>query len=199
LHKRMAGADHFVLAYRMDQESIEVHDPEGFPSVRLSLDNLEAAWKAEKIGYRCGYYRYWANPRRLRRDNSDTLYTSALEAFRDVYHDSEKIASENNWTIDRDAILTLAKRVRTDKVTPGERGFMVHFSLKLGARRALDFARFFSERNQDLAVLKNRQAELFGQCQAQAVARRWSRVADLLTSLADIESQFKDSIMTMQR
>ena len=35
LHKRMKGPDHFVLAYATDDKGVSIHDPEGFPSVKL--------------------------------------------------------------------------------------------------------------------------------------------------------------------
>lgn len=196
LHKRMIGADHFVLAYAMDEKRVSIHDPEGFPSVHLPLRQLELAWKAENIGYRRGYYRYWTSPERASHPDADQLYKSILRAFRDVYSEGAKIASTNKWTIDRDAILTGACHMKNEKVTPAERGFMVHFSLKLGARRALDFASFFVRRDQRMAELKGRQSHLFGQCQAYAVERRWKQVAESLTELANVETEFRDAIMS---
>src|SRR6266571_3275618 len=52
LHKRMMGADHFVLAYRFEKDGVLIHDPEGFPSVLLPLRQLELAWRADSIPYR---------------------------------------------------------------------------------------------------------------------------------------------------
>jgi len=195
VHKRMAGADHYALAYAMNEDVVEMHDPEGFPSVHLSFAQLEPAWRAERVGYRRGYYRYWTNPRRTRHIDANSLHDSALRAFRGVYLESEKLASKHDWTIDSDAILTLAKRVRTGKVKAGERAFMIYFSLKLGARRALDFAKFFSGREPNLASEKIRQAELFGKCQSNAVQRRWANVAELLTELAGSERRFRAYLM----
>jgi hypothetical protein len=196
LHMRMSGADHYVLAIAMDESGVKMHDPEGFPGVHLSFRQLELAWRAEKIGYRRGYYRYWSKPRRSQHPGMDQLYQSTLQSFRQIYGEAEKLALRNkNLKIDREAILTVARHVKVDKITPAERGFMVYFSLKLGARRALDFARFFSERNPDLALLKRKQAELFGRCQSEAVERRWSQVGESLTELADIEHQFRGALM----
>ena len=72
---------------------------------------------------------------------------------------------------------------------------MVFFSLKLGARRALDFAGFLEQRDPDLAELKRTQSRLFGQCQSHAVQRDWNRLAESLTELADTEKKFRDAIM----
>ncbi len=196
LHKRMQGADHFVLAYAMDDEGISIHDPEGFPSVKLPLRQLELAWRAEKIAYRRGYYRYWTSPARVLSPSKDQLYRSTLQSFKEVYSEAEKLASSDKWTIDQEAILTLAKRVKAGEVSAGERGFMIHFAFKLGARRAIDFATFFASQDSRLAGLKREQSELFGKCQAQAVERKWMRLAQSLQQLADVESQFRKALLT---
>src|SRR2546425_13085719 len=153
LHKRMMGADHFVLAYRFEKDGVLIHDPEGFPSVLLPLRQLELAWRADSIPYRRGHYRYWTRPRRVRRPSQDELYDSTLKSFKEVYSEAENLAAKQNWTIDAKAITTLSKHLKQGKVSPTERGFMVFFSLKLGARRALDFASFFGSKNPELARL----------------------------------------------
>ena len=99
-------------------------------------------------------------------------------------------------TIDAEAIKTLSKHVKQDKVSPAERGFMVFFSPKPGARRALDFASFFGSRNPELARMKEKQAEVFGALQAFAVQKKWSRVADLLEQLAQVETEFRDALFS---
>ena len=196
LHKRMMGADHFVLAYRFEKDGVLIHDPEGFPSVVLPFRQLEFAWRADSIPYHRGYYRYWAHPRRIHHPSPDELYESTLRSFREVYSEAESLAAKQNWTIDANAITTLSKHVKQGKVSPAERGFMVFFSLKLGARRALDFASFFGSKNLGLARLKEKQAELFGAAQTFAVQKKWAKVADLLEQLAQVETEFRDALIS---
>jgi hypothetical protein len=178
LHKRMMGADHFVLAYRFEKDGVLIHDPEGFPSVLLPFRQLELAWRADSIPYRRGYFRYWTRPRRVRSPSRDELYDSNLKSFKEVYSEAESLAAKHDLAIDAKAILILQQHVENGKVSPGERGFMVYFSFKLGARRALDFANFFGSRDSELAGLKEKQAELFGVLQSLAVERKWTKVAD---------------------
>ena len=196
LHARMSGADHYVLAYRFEKDGVLIHDPEGFPSVVLPIRQLELAWKAENIGYRRGYYRYWTHPRRLGRPSRVELYNSTVRSFKEVYNDSQALSAKQNWIIDIQAINTLAKHVKNGKVSPAERGFMVFFSFKLGARRALDFASFFGSRHPELAGFKEKQAELFGSMQAFAVQRKWGRVADSLEQFAQVETEFRSALMS---
>jgi hypothetical protein len=196
LHKRMMGADHFVLAYRFEKDGVLIHDPEGFPSVLLPFRQLELAWRADSIPYHRGHYRYWTHPQRTRRPSVDELYDSTLKSFKEVYSEAENLAAKQNWTIDAKAITTLSKHVKNDKVSPAERGFMVFFSLKLGARRALDFANFFESKNPELARVKEKQAELFGALQTFAVQKKWTKAADLLEQLAQVETEFRDALVS---
>jgi hypothetical protein len=197
LHKRMMGADHFVLAYRFEKDGVLIHDPEGFPSVLLPFRHLELAWRADSIPYRRGYYRYWTRPRRVRSPSQDELYDSSLRSFKEVYSEAESLAAKHDMTIDAKAITTLQKHVEQGGgVSPAERGFMVHFSVKLGARRALDFASFFGSKHPELASLKQKQAELFGALQSSAVQRKWTHVADALEQLARVETEFRDALFS---
>lgn len=196
LHGRMTGADHFVLAYRFEKDGLMIHDPEGFPSVLLPFRELELSWRADNIGYRRGHYRYWTSPRRVLHPSQEELYNSNIRSLQRVYSEAETIASKDHWRIGTEAITTLARHVKTEKVSPSERGFMVHFSLKLGARRALDFASFFEPRHPGLAGLKQKQAEHFGTSQAYAVQRKWARVAESLEHLAGIETEFHDTLIS---
>jgi hypothetical protein len=173
-----------------------IHDPEGFPSVLLPFRQLELAWRADSIPYRRGHYRYWTHPRLIHRPSRDELYDSTLRSFKEVYSKAETLASKQNWTIDAEAITTLSKHVKQDKISPAERSFMVFFSLKLGARRALDFASFFGSRNPELARLKEKQAELFGVLQTLAVQKKWTRLADSLEQLAQVETEFRDMLIS---
>jgi hypothetical protein len=73
---------------------------------------------------------------------------------------------------------------------------MVHFSFKLAARRALDFASFFGSKQPELARLKEQQAEIFGVLQASAVQRKWTHVADSLEQLAKVETEFHHALIS---
>jgi hypothetical protein len=196
LHKRMMGADHFVLAYRFEKEGVLIHDPEGFPSVLLPFRQLELAWRADSIPYRRGYYRYWTRPRRVRSPSQDELYESSLRSFKEVYSEAESLAAKQDWVINARAITTLQRHVKEGRVSPAERGFMVYFSFKLGARRALDFASFFGTKRRELAGLKEKQAELFGAMQSSAVQRKWTHVAGSLEQLAQVETEFRDELFS---
>ena len=189
------GADHYVLAYAMDEDEVYLHDPAGFPLVALPLDRLELAWKAERIGYRRGSYRYWTSPRRSHHPSEEEIYERALECFRGGYGRADDLAARTHWSVGHDAILACADHVRTGDVSPGEAGRMQGFTFRLGARRALDFVAFFDSRDGDLAALKLRQATLLGRCHTLAMRRDWPALADVLQELADVEGEFCDALL----
>jgi len=189
------GADHYVLAYAMDEDQVYLHDPIGFPLVALPLDRLELVWKAERIGYRRGSYRYWTSPRRSHRPSEEEIYERALHFFHSGYGRADDLAARNHWSVGRDAILACANHVRTGDVSPGEAGHMQGFAFRLGARRALDFAAFFDVRDTGLAALKRQQATLFGRCHTLAVRKDWPALADALQELADVEREFRDALL----
>ena len=199
LHSNFSGVDHYVLAYGMDDHEIYLHDPAGFPHVALSLQDLESAWKAERIDYRRGFYRYWTALQCREQPTEEEIYNRALQSFKAGYQTSEHIATHEtwakNWAIGRKAIFTCANYVRHGKVAPQLKAHLADFMLKLSARRALDFASFFSPCAPALAALKRRQAELFGRSHTLAVRESWASLADTLHRLADIEDEFRTALL----
>jgi hypothetical protein len=65
----------------------------------------------------------------------------------------------------------------------------------LAARRALDYAAFFANRDDALAALKRAQAESFGRCHTLAVRQDWGALADTLERLAGVEHQFRAHLL----
>ena len=158
----------------------------------LPLEQLELAWKAERIAYRRGSYQYWTSPTRAHHPSAEEIYEQALQSFRAGYGRAETKAARIHWSVGRDAILACANHVRGGNVSPGEASRMQGFTFHLGARRALDFATFFDFRDGDLATLKRRQATLFGRCHTLAVHKDWPALAGVLQELADVEREFRD-------
>lgn len=194
-HQDVAGVDHYVLAYAIDDEQIYLHDPGGYPYVSLSLERLEQAWRAIRIPYRRGFYRYWRMPQRHSVRSDREIYTDALQYFRAVYARAEEEGVLEQRPVGRAAIRAFADRVRGGDVPEGDRGFLVYFALPLGAKRGLDFARFFAHHDALLAELKQQQAELFGEAHTHAVLKNWVRVADALYDLADVEAEFRNTLL----
>jgi hypothetical protein len=189
------GADHFILAYAMDDREVYLHDPDRYPHVSLPLEHLERAWRAELIGYRREPYSLWAAPRREHSPSEDELYEHAVEGFRKVYREAEDAAPARGRLVGSNAIRHLAGHVRSADLSPGDIGHMTAFLFQLAARRALDYAAFFAGRDDVLGALKRRQAEVFGRCHTLAVRADWGALADALQRLTGLEDEFRARLL----
>lgn len=191
-HRAAAGADHFVVALQMDDGMIRLHDPAGYPLVSLPIEDMAQAWKAERIGYRRGRYRYWTSLKRERQPSEEEIYGNALSHFQRVYQAGEGLQQALNGS----AITAAADYFGSGAPSGRALGHAGDFAFKLGAKRALDFAAFFEERDTTLAELKKGQGELFGACHTLAVAGSWSRLAGSLRELAEVEETFRTALLS---
>jgi hypothetical protein len=185
-----SGVDHFVLAYKIDKEFVYLHDPAGFPNVRLLIGDLINAWKAKKIGHKRGYYRYWTKPNRISTPSECEIYKKAISAFFDTYQTGIKYAKKKDRIIDSQAILFLADNAQKQVFTESEISMLTGFVFPLGARRFLDYAQFFQKHNQKLANIKFEESELLGLCQNLTVNKKWDKLSDLLKIMAQTELEF---------
>jgi hypothetical protein len=185
-HREIAGADHYVVAYDVDDRSVHLQDPAGFPCATLGFDDLTDAWRAARIGYSGGAFHRWVEVRRVKRPSRTELYDAALAWFALIYRDRPAGGT---------TIRQLANDLRPGQVTPRERGFLTAFAFPLGARRALDYALFFGRGGDtDLAAAKRDQAHAFGRCLQAANRDDWVRVAAALDELADHEDDLERAL-----
>lgn len=190
----LEGADHFVLVYKIDKNSVVFHDPAGFPCVSLSRQRFETAWKADGLGYGENNYQYWVYPERLSKPNDRRVYQDAIEVFQRLYEISDQKAKRQNELVGEKAILYFADLVEKGRLSDLGREYLTRFVLKLGARRALDYASFFERYERGLSLYKKQQAELFGEAHALAVNGDWRVMAKVIRSLAKAESKTRQRI-----
>lgn len=194
-HPHMHGSDHFVLVYGFDGDKILLHDPAGFPHVFIDKENLKSSWQAEKISYRQGYFRYVTGMKRVESPSQEEMYARAITRFKDIYTQGEANTDKEKYKTGKDALLNTAERLRNNQVSEGEMMNFMYFVFQLGAKRALDFAKFFDYKDKDLADLKRKQAEILGKAHAYCVAKQLEGLATTLEELAEIEEQFKIALL----
>ncbi|MED1781544.1 hypothetical protein P4V43_06855 [Brevibacillus fortis] len=188
----LGGADHFVLAYEMDEQAIYLHDPAGFPFVSLPLSQFVLAWKAEKIFDRLFSYHYWTAPERVGSPSEEKLAANALRLFQGIYQESASMEPKASVLHGKEAILRVVKRIEEEGgLSPAEIGHFSYFAFQLGARRAMDFAVFFSKHSPELAAIKEKQAKQFGGCHTLIVEKNEQELAKAMRVLADIEEEFR--------
>ena len=197
-HQYMRGSavDHFVLAYGIDQDKLYLHDPAGYPHVSITRPEMLLAWKAENIGYRRGYYRYWVSPERKASPSEEEVYHQALRFFKSIYEESSAKSVKEDIAIGRDVLLMVAERIEAEALSQEEVGHLARFALQLGAKRALDFASFFSSCNKTLADLKYSQSRVFGEAHSCLLRKDWSGTAHQFRQLADLTEKIQDQILS---
>jgi hypothetical protein len=194
-HRFLSGVDHFVFVYKFDEEGVHLHDPEGYPYSTLEPARFLDTWKAEKIEYRRGAYRYWASPRRSRTVNDHDLSKSALQRFRELYHLHEDICRRNALLHGAQALKHFADHAESGRLNDEQKNRLVNFTFPVSAKRSTDYADFFEHHgSQALAELKEKHAETFGNCQGHAVSSDWKSVAETLRHVAQIEDEFQAAL-----
>jgi hypothetical protein len=195
-YENLSGADHFVFVYQMNENEVTLHDPAGFPCVSLSLDDLKSAWGSPNLSYGKESYCYWANPKRVYNPSAKEIYQSAISYFQTLYQISKEKAARDNEIIGKEAILTCAKAVESEKISQGGISHLTGFAVPLGAKRALDYATFFEPFNKLLSELKQKQARLFGKSQTLAMKKDWQGLGKTLKQLAEVEEEIKKAILS---
>ncbi|MCL5014595.1 MAG: hypothetical protein M1493_11550 [Firmicutes bacterium] len=185
------GADHYTLAYAADVDHIVLHDPWGFPCIRMSVEDLRRAWAAPDIEYKRGYYRSWRQPKQMERPSPHDLVDRAIGVFRVVYSDAETLVQMTGVAIGADALHRVAQRYREGQMSAEGREFLIGFSLPLAARRALDHVLFLNPYHPELAKTLTAKASLMGLCQTLLVAND-AAFADALDRTADNETTFRN-------
>ncbi|AXB42566.1 hypothetical protein A4R43_08515 [Amycolatopsis albispora] len=181
-HRDVPGADHYVVAYDIDDEGVFLHDPAGFPCAKLGFADLEAAWRGERVEYEHGVYQRW----REIGPSKEVDYSQARAYFGEIYRENPGAG---------DTIRLLAADLR-GPVTPDLAGFLTGFALPLGARRALDFAVLFEQGGDtELVTAKNTQAHLFARAQALGLRDRWADAAGVLDELATCEDAIERGLL----
>jgi len=197
-HQYMRGSavDHFVLAYGIDEDKLYLHDPAGYPCVSITRPEMLLAWQAENISYRRGYYRYWLSPERTASPSEEEIYRQALRFFKSIYEESSVKSVKEDIAIGRDVILMVADRIEAEALSQEEVGHLARFALPLGAKRALDFASFFSPHSRTLADLKYSQSRVFGEAHSRLLRKDWSGTAQQFRQLASLTQEIQDQILS---
>lgn len=191
-HEYLRGADHFVLAYGMDERHVYLHDPEGFPFVQLALDDLIVAWRADSVDYKRGHYRRWHSPSKTRHPSRDDLTSAVMEQMKVTY---SRIEPPESVITGDDATLLILAALKSDPVSENLKSHLLNFALKLAARRAGDYAEFFRESRPVLSDLKYQQAVLLGRCHSNGANDDWSAVVDDLRTLSELEERIRRTVL----
>jgi len=193
---RMRGpieADHYVVALEIDDESILMHDPQGYPYARLPLADFMAAWSAKTLIYGKPYTMRTDFRRIAEVTEVDMIKASIPSAIRwlsmDGKHDMPMGSTGNAAAAE--ALAQLIERGCGDDL----RGHMIHFAVRTGARRATDAATCLERAGYaEAARIAGRQARLIGSLQYPLVAGKDGEAAASLRELAPTYDKLRASL-----
>ena len=189
------GVDHFITAYDYDADSVCVHDPAEFPNVWIKNEDLNNAWKAENIGYKRGYYRYWTNPKRIISPSNKDLFQKAINTFIEIYEDGKTYSAPKNKLIDVEAIQFLANNIKNNVLTSSEIGLLTGFVIPVSAKRTNDFYAFLKEHDEKLANLKLEQSKMLGKIHTALMDKSTESASNYLNQYAELEKSFKSAVL----
>ena len=184
------GADHYVVALGVSDQAVQFHDPHGFPYATLPIRDFLQAWRAEAIDYRCRPYAMRFDFSQAQEvDLHTALQASASQAI-------NWLAKEEGGTslIGEAALITLAAQAEAG-LEPDQHGHLVHFAVRVGARRLSDASRWLEaiELHRASRVAAS-QSQLLGQLQYDLVAGENMEAADKLRKLAALHTDLQEAL-----
>ncbi|WP_437622563.1 hypothetical protein [Sorangium sp. So ce1151] len=187
------GADHYLVVLEVDDGRVLLHDPEGHPYASLPLDDFMAAWRAETISYGEPYTMRTAFTRRAEVPELDVIRASIPAAIRwlsmEGEHDMPPGSLGNGEAAEGLAVLIEAGC--DDKL----RGHLIHFAVRVGARRLADAATCLARAGYaEAARIAAGQARLVGSMQYSLVAADDATAAAALRALAPTYDRLRSAL-----
>lgn len=196
-HQYAKGADHFVLAYKMEGDYIYVHDPAGYPYVRLTLEQLQLAWQATDIPYGRGAYNYWHSIERVAQPTEREVYNQAISYFQHLYRETDEIGARMGAKSGLEAVGAFSEKLLGNDIPQSVANELKYFVFQLGAKRANDYANYFEQHQPRLAQLKRSQAEILGLCHSLAVQEDWKSLSSVIQEFGEVEAAFENEMLTL--
>ncbi|MCO5156881.1 MAG: hypothetical protein M9945_09025 [Aquamicrobium sp.] len=177
------GADHYVVVLAVDDGWVRMHDPQGYPFASLPLDDFLIAWRADTIDYGESYTMR-TRFRRVREVREDDVIRASLPAA------IRWLSMEHAWHVpegtvgNSEAAERLAGMIEAG-CSDDARGHLVHFAVRVGARRLADAATCLARiGGADAAEIAFEQALLIGSLQYPLTIGRDAEAAAFLRRLA---------------
>jgi hypothetical protein len=177
------GADHFVVALDVNDERVLIHDPQGFPYAEVPVADFLAAWRADTLTYGDPYTMRTGFEQVAEVPDADAI-RSVVPAARDHLAQVTAEPMPPGSLGNADAAYRVAEMVEAG-APDGLREELVHFAVKVGARRLDDTATCLALAGYSgAAAIAAEQARLVGSLQHPLVIRDFPKAAAALRTLA---------------
>lgn len=177
------GADHYVVVLAVDDGQVRMHDPQGYPFASLPLDDFLTAWRAETLDYG-EPYTMRTDFRRVREVvEDDAIRASLPAAIRWLSMEHAQHLPEG--TVGNSEAAELLASMIEDGCSDDLRGHLIHFAVRVGARRLADAATCLARVDRaDAAQIASDQALLIGSLQYPLTVGLDAEAAAILRNLA---------------
>ncbi|MBW4718815.1 hypothetical protein [Saccharothrix obliqua] len=184
------GADHYLVALAVDDDHVTVHDPQGYPYARLPLTDFTTAWRADTVDYGRPFTMRADFVRREHVDPDDAIAATIPRAIAWLSGTRVPPGVLGNG----DAALALAERIGSG-CDDSLREHLIHFAVRVGARRLADAAACLRRVGHDAAAaVAGEQARLIGALQYPLVTGDDTTAAHALRALAPTYEELRAAL-----
>lgn len=186
-------ADHYVVVLALDGERVLMHDPQGYPYASLPIADFMAAWSAKTLSYGYSFTLRSGFSRVAEVLEADAIRASVPAAIHWLSMVTDRPVPPESLG-NADAAEALAARIE-DGCDRGLRAHLIHFAVRVGARRAADAATCLGRIGfAKSAAIAGEQAQLIGALQYPLVLRRDAEAAEILRRLAPTYDRLLDAL-----
>lgn len=177
------GADHYVVVLELAEGWVRMHDPQGYPFACLPLEDFLAAWRAETIDYG-EPYTMRSHFRCLREvQPNDVIQASLPAAIRWLSMQRPQHLPEG--TVGNGEAAEALACIIEGGCEDDLRGHLIHFAVRVGARRLSDAATCLAQIGcSEAAHIAFGQAQLVGSLQHSLTTGRDATAAETMRALA---------------
>ncbi|MBB2970930.1 hypothetical protein [Mesorhizobium sp. RMAD-H1] len=177
------GADHYIVVLAVEGDRVRMHDPQGYPFTSLPLADFLAAWRAQTLDYG-EPFTMRTDFRRVRKvSDEDVIRASLPNAIRWLSMGESRHLPSGTLGNGK-AAETLADMIEAG-CDEDLRGHLIHFAVRVGARRLADAATCLARIGEaHAAQIASGQAQLVGALQYPFTTGGDAEAAVLLRALA---------------
>lgn len=176
----LSGVDHFVSIYDVDEEFVYLHDPAGYPCMKIVFKEFIEAWKANLIDYKRGSFSMWGKFKKVKTPNSEKIFHEVSLIMKKRYQKGENNVMEK-----------FAHAVRDNGLNQEQKQILQFFSFRLASARNLYISKFLKSHDSNKSKIKEQLAELFGQAHLSTLKEDYFNLAHTLEEIAQLDEEFK--------
>ncbi|PKE25247.1 DNA repair protein RadC [Macrococcoides caseolyticum] len=179
-HSNLLGVDHFVCITKFVESSIYLHDPAGFPFMKVPLKEFIKSWEAKNIEYKRGSFSMWGNLKKESEPCDRKIYNSAISIIKTRYMHSEENVIEN-----------YAEAIFQNGLNEMQEEMHKYFSFRLASVRNLYISNFLRDFDKEKALIKEKIAINFSKAHIESVNKEFKKLSNTLKEISILDNKFK--------